>query len=260
MNTYEIGKALHAASAVELAEIFAWYNKMRGKTIPEEKLTRDDMGFNPYELVNMLGEVLHEILNSEEKYAEAWWKDDIYFGRDTPRRRFEAQSEELKQRTLMETAMRAQELFVELEKDGKIDPDSYSDNSFDIWNKLKDLSYEFEYTHYESADFFGETEDFFTEKLMAEYPVKAKMECLSVYKDDVIKGWEGDDNLLDLEVERPVLFAWFKEERLESFKGDDKTVSDEGLFEEWLAECTADHTEGLYDWIVNRGFTCKIHD
>ena len=42
-----------------------------------------------------------------------------------------------------------------------------------------------------------------------------------------------DDNLTTITVKRDVVFEWFKNNILESFRGDDQEVSNEGLFEEW---------------------------
>ncbi len=55
-----------------------------------------------------------------------------------------------------------------------------------------------------------------------------------------------DDNLAEIEIPKDKLFKWFKENILEDFKGDDTSISEEGLFEEWLDEYTADDTVTLY--------------
>ena len=75
---------------------------------------------------------------------------------------------------------------------------------------------------------------------------------VTVYKDTVIPGSKDDDNLMDIEVDKNILTAYFKERILPSFKGDDKSISDEGLFEEWLSECTADDTDDLWAYITSQ--------
>ena len=75
---------------------------------------------------------------------------------------------------------------------------------------------------------------------------------VSVYRDTVDPGFNGNDNIAEIEVDRDELFKFFKMFALSSFKGDDKTVSEEGLFEEWLDEYTCDDTEGLYSFIGGR--------
>ena len=74
---------------------------------------------------------------------------------------------------------------------------------------------------------------------------------ITVFRDTVDPGYKGDDNLCTIMVPYGILLAWFKEFVLESFRGDDSSVSDEGLLEEWLDEYTADATVGLYDYMQN---------
>ena len=82
---------------------------------------------------------------------------------------------------------------------------------------------------------------------------------LSVFKDEVFSGHTDDDNLIDITVTKDCLFNWFKENILESFKGDDKEVSDNGLLEEWLDEYTADDASGLYAYAVRNYGLRFIH-
>lgn len=66
-------------------------------------------------------------------------------------------------------------------------------------------------------------------------------------------------NLVDIEVSEDVVFDWFKENVLQSFRPDvDEGVSDKGLFEEWLAEYTADDTVGLWDYAAYRADDPRI--
>ena len=259
MNTYEIAKAIYNADDIQLAEIFAHYNKMRFDDRVENNLKREDMDFNVSEMCCNLESTLKEIIFDENIDASAWWKDDVFFGRNTPKAKFLAQSDKQREGLLMETAMRGQEILSDLLSAGKVNTDNV--DSFEVWETLKDLAYAYEYAYYDNddGDFLDKSETFFKEKLLEMFGVKTDTVSITVFKDDVIKGWQGNDNLMEIEVARPVAFAWFKETTLESFKGDDNT-SDEGLFDEWLDEYTADGTIGLYDWLVNRGFGFKIQD
>ena len=58
-----------------------------------------------------------------------------------------------------------------------------------------------------------------------------------------------DDNLTYIRVQKSDLLEWFREYILPDFRGDDKSVSDEGLLDEWLDEYTADDTVGLYGYL-----------
>ena len=261
MNTYEIAKAIYNADDIQLAEIFAHYNKMRFNDRVENNLKREDMDFNVSEMCCNLESTLKEIIFDENVDSSAWWKDDTFFGRNTPKAKFLAQDSALRERLLMETAIRCQEIFTDLQKSGKI-VDKGDRDIFSVWNDFKDLCYEYEYIYFDTDDFLDTTDKFFTEMLMEMFPVpKPELIGVTAYKSDVIKGWDGDDNLLYIEAEEPVIFAWFTETALDSFKPDkEEGVSDKGLFEEWLHEYTADDTVGLYDWIINRGFTCKVKE
>ena len=72
---------------------------------------------------------------------------------------------------------------------------------------------------------------------------------ITVYRETISHDLAGDDNLETLIVKRDMLMKYFKERILPDFRGDDKTVSDEGLLQEWLDEYTADDTTDLYDFI-----------
>lgn len=65
-------------------------------------------------------------------------------------------------------------------------------------------------------------------------------------KPDYDEATDGE-NLTVITMPKDVLFDWFKENILKNFRSDvDEGVSDEGVFEEWLDEYTADDTDGLY--------------
>ena len=66
-------------------------------------------------------------------------------------------------------------------------------------------------------------------------------------------------NLVNIEVSENVVFDWFMENVLQSFRPDvDEGVSDKGLFEEWLTEYTADDTVGLWDYAAYRADDPRI--
>ncbi len=72
---------------------------------------------------------------------------------------------------------------------------------------------------------------------------------ITVFRDTISRDLAGDDNLGTLIVKKDMLMKYFKERILPDFKGDDDTVSDEGLLQKWLDEYTADSTTDLYDFI-----------
>lgn len=72
---------------------------------------------------------------------------------------------------------------------------------------------------------------------------------ITVYRKTISPDLAGDDNLETLIIKKDMLMKYFNEHILPDFKGDDKTVSDEGLLQEWLDEYTADETTDLYDFI-----------
>lgn len=66
-------------------------------------------------------------------------------------------------------------------------------------------------------------------------------------------------NMVNIEVSENVVFDWFKENVLQSFRPDvDEGVSDKGLFEEWLDEYDADDTVGLWDYATYRADDPRI--
>lgn len=61
------------------------------------------------------------------------------------------------------------------------------------------------------------------------------------------------DNTAYLNLPRETVREYFMKCCLEDFRGDDRTVSDQGLFEEWLDEYTNDDTVDLVKFL-------RIHD
>ena len=78
---------------------------------------------------------------------------------------------------------------------------------------------------------------------------KPEIISVTVYYDTVKADYDetkDGENLIDVRMPKDKLYEWFKENVLESFRPDiDEGVSDEGLFEEWLDEYTADDTMNL---------------
>ena len=78
-----------------------------------------------------------------------------------------------------------------------------------------------------------------------------------VYKDTVFPGRDFDDNLTTITVKKDIFMKYFRERILPDFKGDDETVSDEGLLQEWLDEYTADDTDDLYEFVEKEKYMAK---
>lgn len=61
-------------------------------------------------------------------------------------------------------------------------------------------------------------------------------------------------NIVTIDIPREILFEFFKENCLEEFRTNEN-LSDEAFFEDWLGEYTCDDTEGLYQYVEQRGFS-----
>ena len=72
-------------------------------------------------------------------------------------------------------------------------------------------------------------------------------------------------NVITVQVEREVVFEFFKEFVKEDLKDEDWTDNnwdDEKFFEEWLTgyyTCDDFEPEGFYDWCVKKGSDIRIH-
>lgn len=85
--------------------------------------------------------------------------------------------------------------------------------------------------------------------------VKSETIIMTIYADDTdlfTEDFCNRHNLINIEVNKHVVFNFFRHNILKDFRTEtDSDVSDEGVFEEWLDEYTADDTEGLW-WYAKR--------
>jgi len=243
MNTYALANSLNATTDVEFAETFAHYYKMRkGKN--EDNLTQEDMDFNIHEMAQEIEDSLKEIIYSETMDASAWWKDDKFFGRNTPKEKFLAQDEEFKQNRLMETAIVVNNIYRRMEENEEIDTGSFCG---DIMEEIRSLAREFEYEFFDTEeyenDYVGVLEMWLPDKLKELFPPKKPSKLtLIVYLSDIISNYNGDDNLAEITLKGQDAIDWY----YASSKEDDQKS-----FWEWYhSDYTADDTVGLYDWLL----------
>ncbi len=90
-------------------------------------------------------------------------------------------------------------------------------------------------------------------KLEKEKPTDDKI-LVAVYQETVSPDLAGADGIGHIEVERSVLFKWFKETILPDYADSDavKGKSDEEIFNIWLEDYLPEATVGLYDWLQNQ--------
>lgn len=153
MNTFEMAKALNNATDEEFAEVFAYLNRFRkanGIIKNEDAITKAEMDFNIYELCVWIEKSLHEIIFSEEIDSSAWWKDDEFFGRNTPKAKFNAQTPEFQSRRLMETAMTMNNIYNRMVREGKIFDGGINADVYDV---ICDLARKFEETFFETDEY-----------------------------------------------------------------------------------------------------------
>ncbi len=78
---------------------------------------------------------------------------------------------------------------------------------------------------------------------------------MTIYADDTdlfTEAFCNRHNLINIEVNKYVVFNFFRHNILKEFRTEtNSNVPDEGVFEEWLDEYTADDTEGLW-WYAKR--------
>lgn len=173
MNTFELAKTLVNATDEEFAEVFAYLNrfhKVKGIVKNEGRITKAEMDFGTYELCEWIRKSLDEIIFSEEIDSSAWWKDDEFFGRDTPKAKFNAQTANFQSRRLMETAMVMNNIYNSMVKEGKIFDGGIKADVFEV---LCDLAREFEETFFETDeyedDYISVIEKWLPEKLKEEF-------------------------------------------------------------------------------------------
>ena len=82
--------------------------------------------------------------------------------------------------------------------------------------------------------------------------------CIDVYTDTILRILGIDDNISVIEVKRDVALDYFLENHLEDFRGDDKDITDSGLFEEWLSEYTCDDKQDLYRYALSKGAVISV--
>ena len=149
-ESYLIANNLDGLSDVKFAEVFAAYYKIHFKGKKDGNIVQEDMDFNIHDLVTHLEKCLNEIIYSEEMDKTAWWKDDKFFGRDTPKAKFLAQTPEFQSRRLMETAMTMNNIYKTMVKDGRIDDCGID---ADVYEVICTLAREFEETFFETDEY-----------------------------------------------------------------------------------------------------------
>lgn len=173
MNTFEMAKELTNATDEEFAEVFAYLNrfyKAKWLITDDNPLKQDEMDFNIDDLCEWISKSLDEIIFNEEIDSSAWWKDDSFFGWNTPKAKFNAQTSEFRSRRLMETAMVMNNIYNRMVKEGKIFDGGIN---ADVFNVLCDLAREFEETFFETDeyenDYVAVIEKWLPEKLANEF-------------------------------------------------------------------------------------------
>lgn len=173
MNTLELAKTLINATDEEFAEVFAYLNrfhKSNGIIRDENRLTKDEMSLDTYELSRWIEDSLREIIYSEEIDSSAWWKDDEFFGKNTPKAKFNAQTTEFQSRRLMETAMTMNNIYTRMVKTGEIYDGGIKADVYDV---LCSLAREFEETFFETDeyedDYISVIEKWLQERLKEEF-------------------------------------------------------------------------------------------
>ncbi len=250
IDTAQIAYDLMNATDEEFAEVFAYFNKYRKEmkvTKSFMSLQKNDMKFNIPEFTGWITKTLGEIIYNNEIDSSAWWKVK------TPKENFLAQSESVRERLLMEVSMRGQEIFLELEDKKLIEPDYEKLTYMDIWNDIKELSYKFEYEHYDDDDFLIASEAFFALEFEKLYPVKTIR--ILVYTSEVISNYSDKNDMIKnkimIETNRDDLGEF-----LNCTKND--IASTKGQFQCWLDNYTPDDSKGLFAWLVKNGKEFKI--
>ena len=87
-----------------------------------------------------------------------------------------------------------------------------------------------------------------------------KMEIVVVYGNEVTDVFTEEFaetiGMIDIEVPREILFEFFRDNCLEDYRNesDDKDgITDEGYYEDWRVEYTADDTIGLWNYAKEHG-------
>lgn len=246
MNTFEIAREINNASDVELAEIFAYLNRFHNANgmVDDSSLKQEEMDFDIRSFMVGLEHSLNEIIYSEETDASAWWKDDKFFGRDTPKAKFLAQQEEFKQNRLMESAIVVNNIYRRMIEDDEIDVAFFNG---DITQELTGLAREFEYEFFDTEDYnddyVGVLEDWLPDKLKEMFPPKEPGKItLIVFLSDIISNYNGDDNLTEITLEEQDAIEWYYD--------TPKKDMHKSFWNWYMSDYTADDTVGLYSWLI----------
>ena len=244
MNTFKIAKAINNAGDIEFAEIFAYLNRFHKGFVDDCSLAQEDMDFCIDELTKWINTSLDEIIFGEETDASAWWKNDKFFGRDTPKAKFLAQQEEFKQNRLMETAIVVNNIYRRMEENEEIDTGSFCG---DIMEEIRSLAREFEYEFFDTEeydnDYVGILEKWLPDKLKELFPPKETNKLtLIVFLSDIISNYNGDDNLTEITLNEEDAIDWYYD--------TPKKDIHKSFWDWYKSDYTADDTVGLYSWLI----------
>lgn len=153
MDTFEMAKALNNATDEEFAEVFAYLNRFHnanGIIKNNDSITKQEMDFDTYGLCKWIEKSLQEIIYSEDIDTTAWWKDDEFFGVNTPKVKFQAQTPEFQSRRLMETAMTMNNIYNRMVNAGEVFDGGIK---ADVYEAICGLAREFEETFFETDEY-----------------------------------------------------------------------------------------------------------
>jgi hypothetical protein len=144
MSSIRVAKDLLELDDIEFAEVFAWIKKaayQREELEDFQLLERRDMIAATD--TEKLTKILSEIITDPDCMSSAWWKTQA-------KEAFLKKDAEFQQRRLMETAITANAIYLQMERENKLNTDSYDG---DIMEVITDLAREFEYTFFETDEY-----------------------------------------------------------------------------------------------------------
>ncbi|MBQ7428400.1 hypothetical protein [Butyrivibrio sp.] len=237
---------------IEFAELMALvskYKKDGNKTDPELTVT-DMVTMDIDAICNWFRDCLEEIIYSKDIDASAWWKI-----RDSDEFVLTEQGKKVVHAFIAECKAKRKEILdAGLDEEG----DTVIPTTKDIEADIAFIGVDDDGDYYNSWGITDNTEydlpihltygiDFVPKRLT---PILTDDEiAITVYRETISPDLAGDDHPGTLIVKKDMLMKYFREHILSDFRSDDKTVSDEGLLQEWLDEYTADSTTDLYDFI-----------